>query len=360
MSSSLDKVLVGDEIVLNYGKSLPERDRKNGIYFVFGSNGVVGSHSNFCVKGPGIVIGRKGSLGEITWTEEDFWPIDTTYFVSIKDKGDLKYWYYQLKSLDLQSLNSHAAVPGLNRENVYRISVNKRNESEQRRISKILNVLDQKIELNQKINKSLEEMGQALFKYYFIENPEAKNWEKKPLDEIADFLNGLASQKYPVRQNASTLPVIKIREMTGGVNKGSDSVSDFPEEYIVHNGDFLFAWSGTLMTKIWTEGEGALNQHIFKVTSKTYPKWFYYHWTNYYLQEFVAIAKSKAVTMGHIKRSHLSEALVMVPPRDFLLENDLILSATLEKQIQNSIQISTLVGIRDSLLPRLLSGEIGV
>jgi len=122
----------------------------------------------------------------------------------------------------------------------------------------------------------------------------------------------------------------------------------------------LFAWSGSLLVKVWTGGKGVLNQHVFKVSSKQYPKWFYYLWTSHYLSAFQRIAADKATTMGHIKRHHLSEAKACIPQNDLIMVMDRVLSPILEQQKVNSLQSSTLSMIRDALLPRLLSGEIQV
>ena len=88
---------------------------------------------------------------------------------------------------------------------------------------------------------------------------------------------------------------------------------DLPDEYVVDDGDLVFSWSGSLMVKLWCGGRAALNQHLFKVTSADLPKWFYLGWTKFHLDEFKRIAADKAVTMGHIKRSHLREAACVLP-----------------------------------------------
>ncbi len=157
------------DIELVYGKSLTEKKRVKGNYPVFGSNGVVGFHNEFLVKGPGIIIGRKGSVGEVKFSKRDFWPIDTTYYVKLKNKGNIVFWYYFLLNLGLSQLNSHSAVPGLNRDQVYRISEKIPPLQEQTAIAKILSDLDSKIELFQKQNKTLEAIGQAIFKHWFID-----------------------------------------------------------------------------------------------------------------------------------------------------------------------------------------------
>jgi type I restriction enzyme S subunit len=129
-------------------------------------------------------------------------------------------------------------------------------------------------------------------------------------------------------------------------------------EYIIQNGDVLFSWSGSLEVDIWCGGEGALNQHLFKVTSQRYPKWFYYLWTKHHLEHFRQVAASKATTMGHIQRSHLSGAKVFVPSPDVLSSADQLLSPILDRIIAGALQASALSELRDTLLPRLISGQL--
>ena len=201
------------------------------------------------------------------------------------------------------------------------------------------------------MNRTLEATARAIFKSWFVDfdpvralidgrQPEGmdaqtaalfpdafedselgmipKGWEIKTLDAIAQFLNGLALQKYPPKDNGH-LPVIKIAELRRGITEKSGKASlEIPEEYVIEDGDVLFSWSGSLVNCIWCGGKGALNQHLFKVTSEDYPKWFYYQWINYHLPNFQALAASKATTMGHIKRQHLTEALVIVPDEKIL------------------------------------------
>ena len=143
-----------------------------------------------------------------------------------------------------------------------------------------------------------------------------EGWEVVSLDKIADFLNGLALQKFPATDQGKSLPVIKIAELRNGIGLRTNYAShDIPDKYIIENGDFLFSWSGSLLAKFWTAGVGALNQHLFKVTSEYYPMWFVSQWVYKHLDNFRAIAASKVTTMGHIQRGHLREALVTCPPR---------------------------------------------
>ncbi len=216
-----------------------------------------------------------------------------------------------------------------------------------------------KIDLLTRQNATLEALAQTYFRQWFVENP-CVDWDEKSLDQIATFLNGLALQKYPY-STGNPMYVIKIKELNSGYSDNSDLCSDdVPEKYIVHPGDIIFSWSGSLAVDIWKYGEGALNQHLFKVTSDEYPKWFYYYWIKYHLPEFRIIAESKATTMGHIQRGHLTAAKVLIPGNyEMELMNE-TMQPLIEKVEKNNAQILTLQKLRDTLLPKLISGEVRV
>ncbi|QXP83781.1 DUF559 domain-containing protein [Methylococcus sp. Mc7] len=188
-----------------------------------------------------------------------------------------------------------------------------------------------------------------------------EGWSKRPLDEIADFLNGLALQKFPATDPDDRLPVTKIAELRNGVSAKSDRASrEVPAKYIIKDGDFLFSWSGSLLAKFWTEGEGALNQHLFKVTSESYPMWFVSHWVHHHLEAFQAIAASKATTMGHIQRGHLEAAMTLCPPDDVLERLGVVMAPLVEQSIHNELESRTLAQLRNTLLPKLISGELRI
>jgi len=114
------------------------------------------------------------------------------------------------------------------------------------------------------------------------------------------------------------------------------------------------------MVKLWDGPKAILNQHLFKVTSEEFPKWFYFMWTKHYVVEFVSIAESHATTFGHIKRGDLDEAMVLVPSSERLNEMTLVMEPLFGKHITNSAQIKSLTALRDTLLPKLMSGEVRV
>jgi type I restriction enzyme, S subunit len=231
---------------------------------------------------------------------------------------------------------------------------------EQRAIAAALTSLDNKINLLHRQNNTLEVMAETLFRQWFLEN-EGAGWAERALSGIATFLNGLACQKYLPENDVEKLPVLKIRELSGGINETSGwATSLVKPEYLVEAGDVIFAWSASLMVKLWDGEKCVLNQHLFKVTSDEFPKWFYLLWCKHHLAEFIAIAASHATTMGHIKRGDLDAALVLVPPPSVLETMSAQMTPLLDKQIEIARQRKTLEKLRDTLLPKLMSGEVRV
>jgi type I restriction enzyme S subunit len=251
-------------------------------------------------------------------------------------------------------------MPNLNSTILARLPLNLPSLPEQKAIASVLSSLDDKIDLLHRQNKTLEAMAETLFRQWFVEEAE-EDWEERPLSGIADFLNGLACQKFPPQNDLDKLPVLKIKELSSGISETSDWASiTINPKYIVEAGDVVFSWSASLMVKVWDGEKCVLNQHLFKVTSEDYPKWFYLLWCKYHLAEFISISSSHATTMGHIKRGNLDTAIVIVPQPDQLSTMTEIMTPLLDKQIENSKQMRRLEKLRDTLLPKLMSGEVRV
>jgi type I restriction enzyme S subunit len=297
----------------------------------------------------------------------DFNGVCSTDIWVIRPKAGVnqKYLFYLFANKELVDLsNSSESGTRMPRADWYFMSRTMWNipidQSEQSAIASVLSSFDDKIDLLNRENQTLEKMAEALFQQWFIEEADEK-WEEVPLDQVADYLNGLACQKYPPKNEVEKLPVLKIKELKNGFTDDSDwATTDISEEYIVQNGDVIFSWSGSLLVKIWDGPKCVLNQHLFKITSKYYPKWFYYLWTKYYIDKFTSIAEGKATTMGHIKREDLSSSIVLIPSANKFKYMDKIISPIIEKIILNASQIRTLEKLRDTLLPKLMSGEVRV
>lgn len=385
--------MIANRIELEYGFSVRVNKENAGTYPVYGSNGPIGYIDNYKIKGPGVIVGRKGSVGKVTFTKGNFTPTDTTYYLKIKNEKEdsLLFWYYFLKLLKLDRLNTHSSVPGLSRDSVY--GLNLRNikipeKGVQDSIANFLFFIDDKIELNNKINKKLDTISKMLYDYWFVQfdfpnkdgkpyktsggrmvwNEELKReipdgWSVGTLLNIATFTNGLPCQKFRPDGN-NTLKVIKIKEMHEGFSSDTEFVrSDIPKNVIIQNGDVLFSWSASLEVQMWSGGTGALNQHIFKVSSDKYPKSFYFYQLLNYLEHFKMIAANRKTTMGHITQEHLEQSRIVLPLKDsknLLIKFENLINPLFEKKIKNEIENQILADFRDWLLPMLMNGQVKI
>lgn len=272
----------------------------------------------------------------------------------------LKYYFQnETGQHDLQSRASGTTVFGIKASVLKEMPVTLPSVKEQKSIASVLSSLDDKIDLLHRQNKTLEAMAETLFRQWFVEG--SGDWEERPLSSIAKFLNGLACQKFPPENAVDRLPVLKIKELSSGISDSSDwATSHIDPRYIVEDGDVIFAWSASLMVKLWNGEKCVLNQHLFKLTSDEFPKWFYFMWCKHHLAEFISISQSHATTMGHIKRSDLDAAMVLIPSEEELDGMTQQMSPLLNKQISIAKQIKSLEKLRNSLLPKLISGEVRI
>ncbi|MCP9016589.1 restriction endonuclease subunit S [Streptococcus sp. CF8-6] len=302
---------------------------------------------------------------------------------------DFAYYLFMTQSVRQQISRSASGtkVKHTSPEKIYDVQVDIPKIQTQKNIAIFLSILDKKIQINNQINQELEAMAKTLYDYWFVQfdfpdqngkpykssggkmvyNPELKReipegWGVDSLWNIANFYNGLAMQKYrPDTNEDDYLPVIKIREMMNDFSKDTEKARlDIPTEAVVERGDILFSWSATLEVIIWGKERGALNQHIFKVTSDTYPKSFIYFELKSYLKVFKAIAELRKTTMGHITQDHLKQAKIVVPPIEIISKLDAKLQPIMLKQQILENQNQELTQLRDWLLPMLMNGQVKV
>lgn len=357
-----------------------QRAKKQGIYPYYGAQGIIDHLDDYLLDGEYLLVAEDGANLETrnqpiaNIAKGKIWVNNHAHVLGSNGKCSLNLLGFILNNMNISPYVTGCAQPKLNQENLRNIEIELPSHIDS--IASILSSLDRKIELNNKINADLEEMAQAIFKNWFVDFEPFKDgkfvdselgmipegWKVGRLTEIASYMNGLAMQKFPPENNEDSLPVLKIKELGQGFcGTDSDRCScNIKDECKIHNGDVIFSWSGTLLVDVWCGGDCGLNQHLFKVTSKEYPKWFYYYWTKHHLQEFIHIAKDKAVTMGHIKRGHLEEALVAIPDNDSMERAHELFEPILSKMISLRLENSRLSLLRDTLLPRLMSGELEV
>lgn len=318
---------------------------------------------------------ENGKISKVTILNDNeigFGSTEYIVFRAIENLSNPDFLYYLITSSLVREPAIKSMVGSSGRQRV-QIDVVKNIEigipplETQQKIAKVLSAIDDKIELNNSINNNLEQQAQAIFKSWFIDfepfcGTMPNDWSISTLSTIADYLNGLAMQKFRPNKNEKGIPVLKIKELRQGFcDVQSDLCSlNIKPEYLINDGDVIFSWSGTLLLDFWCSGLCGLNQHLFKVSSEKYDKWFYYFWTKHHLDTFIAIAADKATTMGHIKREDLDKSEVLIPDNKTYKRLNSILSPLINLIIKNRVENRQLTQLRDTLLPKLMSGEIDV
>lgn len=218
--------------------------------------------------------------------------------------------------------------------------------------------LSRRIGLNRSMIAQQEATAQTLYRKMFVDDIDPEHlpagWRMGALTDIATYMNGTACQKYAAK-GKNVLPVLKIRELSQGFcDQNSDFVdTSIPKDFIVDNGDVIFSWSASLFIDIWCGNKCALNQHLFKVTSEAYPKWFYFLWTHSHIKEWTRIISAKATSMGHIKREDLENAQVIIPAENALKSLDVYMHPIFDLYVHKKKENLLLTDLQSLLLAKM-------
>ena len=362
---------------------------------VIGGGGISGYTNRALWEEDVLITGRVGTLGKLFATSYPCWPSDNTLVIHMSEANiDGAYLRYavELSIPQVAAMNRGAANPLITQGDIGRLNIPLPPLTEQHAIAHILGSLDDKIELNQQMSQTLESIARAIFKSWFVDfdpvkakmegkQPEGmteeiaalfpdrlvdselgmipEGWSPIPLSKMANFLNGLALQKYPPI-GKDDLPVLKIAQLRSGkLDYDKLASNEISDKYLVSEGDLIFSWSGSLIVDVWAGPKCALNQHLFKVTPEKWATkgllWVAIH---EHIDNFRAIAAAKAVTMGHIKRSHLNEAMVILPSIEKVQNISGVLDILIQRSTTLKAESNTLINLRDTLLPQLISGKI--
>ena len=314
---------------------------------------------------------ENGKTAFVDCLNKDEVAFGSTEFIVLRAKpgvSDAQFVYYLATSPEFRQVAIKSMVGSSGRQRVQQpvlenLELVVPELPKQKRIGGFLAAIDDKIALNAKINDNLYAQVKAIFSENFLNLDFLPDgWKTGNLLDIADYLNGLAMQKYRPKDGETGLPVLKIKELRQGICDANSELCSpsIKSEYIIHDGDIIFSWSGSLLVDIWCGGTCGLNQHLFKVTSNNYDKWFYYLWTAHHLDRFIAVAADKATTMGHIKREELEKAGVIIPSKCDYKRISTLIKPLFDLIISNRIENRKLTALRNILLPKIMSGEIDV
>lgn len=329
-------VRLGDVCDFAYGSGLRSDLRQSGEVPVYGSNGVVGYHDNPITSGPTIIIGRKGSVGEVHYSTRPCFPIDTTYYVEkTKVDIDLEWFAYCLRTLRLGELNKATAIPGLNRDDAYALKIPLPPLREQRRIAAILSeqlarVGMARAALEQQMNAA-RQLPPAYLREVF-ESELSKSWRWVRLETICDLVNGNAYK--PSDWSMDGVRIIRIENLNDHSKAFNHWAGKLEKKVKVRSGDVLLAWSGTpgtsFGTHLWERGDAVLNQHIFRVdftTRDILKEWFVLS-----VNERLDILIEKAhggVGLRHVKKGEVEKLEIPLPS----LSEQSRITANLTKQM---------------------------
>ncbi|HRH49989.1 MAG TPA: restriction endonuclease subunit S [Panacibacter sp.] len=369
------KYKLGEVVSLQRGHDLTVANIKQGKYPVAGSNGPIGFHNEFTTKGPSLTIGRSGnSIGVAHYYENDFWAHNTTLYAKEFNHSHPKFIFYLLKTIDFLSHNSGSAVPSLNRNYINPFEVLIPDLPTQTRIASILSSLDDKIELNRRMNQTLEQMAQTLFKKYFVDDIDKDNlpegWNYKKVKDLYNITIGRTpprEQKEWFTKNNDDVKWISIKDMgISGVYISQTSeylTGEAVKRFnipIIPKDTVILSFKLTVGRVSISTEEMLSNEAIAHFIPKpaTYLTTFfvYLFLINF---DYDSLGNTSSIATA-VNSQTIKEIDILLPEKNIVLKFSKTVSAIFKKIKINQEEIKALSKIRDTLLPKLMSGEIEV
>lgn len=359
------------------------KNLKNGLYPVYGSGGLMCTVDNYLYEHPSVLLPRKGTLSNIQFADSPFWTVDTLYYTEIDTHlADPYYLYYYLKQLDLTRLDSGTGVPSMTFDSYYNIKVCLPNIDKQRAVGQLLSVVDDKIQLNKRINDNLEAMAKQLYDYWFVQfdfpNEEGKPYKssggamvwndklKRKIPEewnVANVFDELSVQYgFPFStelftEEPTNIPIVRIRDiLENSVSAYSEEEVD--EKYKLQKQDLVIGMDGNFHMNYWNDNISYLNQRSVRLRAKSKSTVSIMQ-AKYDIEPYIKAKelRAKGSTVGHLSDKDLKELFVLVSPNaDFRNKFDSILAEIIE----NRCEMIALSKKRDELLPLLMNGQASV
>ena len=367
------RVPLGDAIELKRGYDLPQSQREFGNVPVVSSAGVSGLHSRSMAKAPGVVTGRYGTIGQVFFLTEDFWPLNTTLYVRDFKGNHPRFVHYLLQTVDFEACSDKAAVPGVNRNHLHELPVFLPGLQTQFRIAAILGALDDRIEMTRRMNGTLESMARAIFKSWFIDFdlhkslPNPSDWRTVPLSGVSSVNRGIGPSYVEERGVA----VVNQKCVRDGRLDLSKSRRHDPSQRSITGRELRVGDVLVNSTGVGTLGRVAQVERLEETTIvDSHVTVVRPHSTAIearYLGDLLLRSEPEIETLGEgstgqteLSRARLGAFPILVPPRALQQAYGRIVEPLRQKITRQEMQSSTLAALRDTLLPKLLSGEISV
>ena len=367
------EVRLGDLLNFRRGHDLPKKSMLDGEIPVVGSNGIIGFHNVSTTKAPCLTIGRSGNIGNPYYINKKSWAHNTTLYVDDFKNNDPKYLYYLLKTLNLGYYGGGSAVPTLNRNHIHPVLVNSTcNIAEQKTIAATLSCLDDKIELNNRINKTLEEISQAIFKSWFVDFEPftdgefkdselgriPKGWRVGILSDIAEITMGQSPRGSSYNENKEGVVFYQGRTDFGKRYPTIRLYTTEPKRMAAKN-DILLSVRAPVGDINVASEDCCIGRGLASLKSKRGHNSFLLYQL-LHLKDSFNIYNGEGTVFGSISKDTLNNMKVLLPPEEIIINFQDTVGKIDEAYENNSMQIRKLTAIRDTLLPKLMSGEIRV
>ena len=350
----------GSIATLEYGKPLREYQSNTNGNPVFGTNGKIGYTDKILSHDEGVIIGRKGAYRGVHYSSVPFFVIDTAFFLKQKEKFFMKWAYYALKCYNINDLDSGSAIPSTSREDFYNLHIEIPPLPEQKAIASVLSSLDDKIDLLQRQNATLEAMAETLFRQWFIEEAQ-EDWEEFTLGCIAD---NIREQAIPASLDSS-IPYIGLEHIDKkniSLNRTGLSSDVTSNKFYFNKYDILFGKLRPYFHKVCLAPfEGVCSTDILVIRAKQ-ESIIPFCLFSFFQKEVIDFSdySSSGTRMPRTNWDILSHYTMKKPPHEKIEKFNIICKNYIDKILANQKQIRTLENLRDTLLPKLMSREVRV
>ncbi|MCX5952031.1 MAG: restriction endonuclease subunit S [Cyanobacteria bacterium] len=358
--SNWETLPLGNVLTFQRGFDITKAEQSDGPYWVISSSGPKSTNEQFKVEGPGVIIGRKGSLGTVFYSGANYWPHDTTLWVKDFHGNNPKFAYYFLQTMGLERLDAGSSNPSLNRNHIHTIPVLWPSPPTQRRIAGILSAYDDLIENSQRRIKILEEMARRLYREWFVyirfPGHEGRRLVQSPLGEIPEGWEVGRLDEVLVLQRGFDLP--KSDRVDGSVPiYVATGVTGFYDTAKVGPPGVVTGRSGSIGEVLYVqEGFWPLNTALWvKDFPRSEPLYAYYLLSSLDLMPY-----NSGAAVPTLNRNDIHGIQVLIPSQDLQQHFQYVAGSLLSQVRAHSLQINNLHRARDLLLPRLLSGQIDV